>query len=79
MRLPVLIVVSALITLGTPAAAAAAVHGDGTSVHRTAARTAAARSACNDTAYTFLGPGASWQRKLAWSFRASSMSLLPNA
>ena len=74
MRLPVMVVVVALVTLGTPVAVLASVHGDGTSIRHIGMRASAlaARSACSDTAYTFLGPGAAWQRTLAWSFRASS-------
>ena len=73
MRTSVLLVIGALVMLATPAATVASVHGDGTSVRAAPGRQIAAKSACGDTAYAFLGPNAAWERTLAWSFRASSV------
>jgi hypothetical protein len=56
------------------AAAATSVHGDGASgigTGRPAVETAA-RTACGDSAYKFLGPAAAWTQPLRWAFRASS-------
>lgn len=72
MRLMVLMAALVVALVSVPAAVAKGNAG-GHPQDARAVRAAASPSACNDNAYTFLGPSARWVAPLAWRYRSSSV------